>query len=351
MLIAQLIALASVAAAASIQSRRSGDGPAEQCASFAGELDLGNATVWFSQFITAGTNLSLPDYNATCGSPYQLVSTDVCRVALYVPTSAQSGISMEAWLPTNWTGRFLSTGNGGLGGCIAYGDLDYTTSLGFAAVATNNGHNGTSGGAFYNNPDVVEDFAYRALHTGVVVGKEISNLYYGREHTKSYYLGCSTGGRQGFKEVQSFPDDFDGVVAGAPAFAFNNLTSWSGHFYAILHQTAPDAIPPISAWSAIHEDVLKQCDQIDGLKDGIIEDAMACNYQPESLICPPGINVGSSSSCLTAAQARTVRQLLAPLYGENGALVYPGIQPGSEVIDAFLYYSGQSFPFTDDWFK
>jgi feruloyl esterase len=77
---------------------------------------------------------------------------------------------MEVWLPQNWTGRFLSTGNGGLGGCIQYEDLDYATSLGFASVGTNNG-------------------------------------------------------RQGFKAVQTFPNDFNGVVAGAPAFSFNNLTS------------------------------------------------------------------------------------------------------------------------------
>lgn len=259
---------------------------------------------------------------------------------------------MEAWLPRNWTSRFLSTGNGGVGGCISYSDLDYTASLGFAAVGTNNGHNGTSGGAFYNNPDVIEDFAYRAMHTGVVVGKQISKAFYGRDYSKSYYLGCSTGGRQGFKAVQSFPDDFDGVVAGAPAFAFNNLTSWSGHFYTILQQAGEAGTPPVSVWPAIHQNVLEQCDEIDGYKDGIIEDALTCNYHPESLICSPGDDsAGNSSTCLTGAQALTVRQLLAPVYGENGVLVYPAMQPGSEVDDAYIYYSGESFPYTDDWFR
>jgi feruloyl esterase len=78
--------------------------------------------------------------------------------------------------------------------------------------------------AFYNNPDVLHDFADRSMHTGVVVGKEVTKQYYGTAHKKSYYLSCSTGGRQGFKAVQSYPDDFDGVVAGAPVNIPTSLT-------------------------------------------------------------------------------------------------------------------------------
>jgi len=133
-----------------------------KCSSIIPKLKIENATVYFSTFIPAGTNLSLPENNSTCGQTFQLVSVDLCRIALYVSTSKRSGINMEAWLPANWTGRFLSVGNGGLAGCVGYGDLAYTASLGFASVGANNGHNGTSGGAFYNNADVVADFAYRS---------------------------------------------------------------------------------------------------------------------------------------------------------------------------------------------
>ncbi|KAG7108822.1 feruloyl esterase B-1 like protein [Verticillium longisporum] len=146
---------------------------------------------------------------------------------------------METWLPLNWSGRFLSTGNGGLGGCIQYEDIQYAASLGFATVGTNNGHDGGDGSTF-TQLEVVEDYAYRALHTGVVLGKQVSRTFYGRPHTKSYYLGCSTGGRQGFKEAQSFPDDFDGIVAGAPAFSFNSLTSWSSFFYPLTGPPTAD---------------------------------------------------------------------------------------------------------------
>lgn len=118
--------------------------------------------VHFSEFVAAGTNLSLPENDPTCTQSFIAVGADICRIALSVSTSGRSGFNMEAWLPSNWTGRFLSTGNGGLNGCVGYDTLSYSTALGFAAVGTNNGHNGTSGKPFYNNSDVVEDFAYRA---------------------------------------------------------------------------------------------------------------------------------------------------------------------------------------------
>ncbi|THU92545.1 tannase-domain-containing protein [Dendrothele bispora CBS 962.96] len=133
---------------------------------------------------------------------------------MFVATSEWSAISLEAWFLRNWTGRFLSTENGGLSGCIQYEDLAYTAALGFATVGANNGHNGTSGAPFLDNLDVFEDFSFRYMHTGVVVGKNPTKTFYGSPYTKSYYLGCSTGGRQGLKSVQDFPEDFDGVVAG-----------------------------------------------------------------------------------------------------------------------------------------
>jgi feruloyl esterase len=132
------------------------------CGSIAQNLNVSNTIVYFSQFVAAGTNLSLPDNNVTCAQPSQVVPADICRIALYVATSNRSGISMEAWLPANWTGRFLSAGNGGVGGCIGYSEMAYASGYGFASVGANNGHNGTSGGAFLNNADIVADFAYRS---------------------------------------------------------------------------------------------------------------------------------------------------------------------------------------------
>lgn len=133
-----------------------------KCASFGSKFTVDGGNVYFSQFVPAGTNLSLPDNDPSCTQPFVVVPKDICRVSLSVATSKRSGLNMETWLPSNWTGRFLSTGNGGLNGCIGYGQLAYASSLGFSSSATNNGHNGTRGTSFYNNADVVADFAHRA---------------------------------------------------------------------------------------------------------------------------------------------------------------------------------------------
>lgn len=334
--------------AAALASKVSASSFEKQCAKLASSLTIANATVWFTESVAAGTNLTFPDNDATCARPSQVVSVDMCRVALYVATTSRSGISMEAWLPKNWTGRFLSTGNGGLSGCIQYEDLAYTVGLGFSTVGANNGHNGTSGKAFYNNPEVVNDFAYRSVHTGVVVGKEISKSFYGKTHKKSYYLGCSTGGRQGFKSAQAYPDDFDGIVAGAPAVAFTNLTSWSGHFFTITGTKNSSSFVPANLWPIIHKDILAQCDGLDGAVDGILEDPLLCNYRPESLICQ-GTN---TTNCLTGTQAAAVRAIYSPLYGNGGALVFPRLQPGAELLGlSSILFTGAGFSYTDDWFE
>lgn len=218
-------------------------------------------------------------------------------------------------------------------------------------MATNNGYNGTTGEPFYNNVEVVEDYVYRALHTGVILGKEVSASFYGEAHKKSYYFGCSTGGRQGFKEAQDFPEDFDGYVVGAPALALENLTSWSGSFYVETGTTDAPTFVPLSMWPVIHQDILDQCDHLDGYVDGIIEDAALCsNYTlSKSLLCSSGSN---STACLTDVQANTVREIFSPVINnETNSLVYPAMQPGSELLAQYIYYSGSPFSYTTDWYR
>ncbi|THU92543.1 tannase and feruloyl esterase [Dendrothele bispora CBS 962.96] len=265
------------------------------CSSITSQVSIPNATVYFSSLVPGGTNLTFPDNDPTCTRPSQLVLTDMCRIAMF-------GINFEAWFPRNWTGRFLSTGNGGLSGCIQYEDLAYAAALGFATVGANNGHNGTSGAPFLNNPDVVETSPFvRAMHTGVVT-------FYGSPYTKSYYLGCSTGGRQGLKSVQDFPEDFDGVVAGAPAVDFDHLNDWSA-----------------------------QCDEIDGVKDGVIEDPNLCDYDPSTLVCVEGSTNQTNTTCITEAQAGMIKNVFKPFFIE-GQFAYPRMQPAPST-------------YTSDWFR
>lgn len=269
---------------------------------------------------------------------------------MYVATSNVSGITMEAWLPEDWNGRFLSTGNGGLNGCIGYDDLAYATSYQFAAVGANNGHNGTSGRPFLDAPEVVEDFAYRSVHTGVVVGKELTESFYASSINHSYYLGCSTGGRQGMKSAQEFPNDFDGIVAGAPAFDFNHLIDWSFWLSAVagFDNTSSSFIHE-SLWEVVNDEVLSQCDSLDGATDGIIEDPDLCIPILSTLICPS--NATNTSACLNPGQYERAAMTLQPLYNDSGILIYPRLQPGAQAASYPILLSGKPFIYSSDWYK
>lgn len=231
---------------------------------------------------------------------------------------------------------------------IQYEDLAYTVQHGFSAVATNNGHNGTSGEAFLNHPEVIIDYSWRAVYTGVVLGKEITDQFYGKPHQKSYYIGCSTGGRQGFKLVQDFPDLFDGVIVGAPAIHLTGLLSESANFYRILGGQGSPTFLSYPQWLFVHDAILKQCDSLDGFKDGLIEDTDICQPNPELLLCPDSTK--DSPTCLQPAQIEAVKQVFSDVVA-NGTFIYPRMNPGSEVISALALYNGQPFAFSADWFK
>ncbi|KAH6612398.1 ferulic acid esterase [Boeremia exigua] len=325
------------------------------CTTFASELHVPNVKVQFSQYLPKGYNLSVPDFPQSCieaqgSSPYQVIRADVCRIAMLVNTSDTSSMTLEAWLPSNWTGRFLSGGNGGLSGCVQYVDLSYGSSSGFATVSGNNGHNGSSAEPFFQQPDVLEDYVYRAIYTGSVVGKKVTTTFYGENIHKSYFMGCSGGGRQGFKLAQSFPDVFDGIVAAAPALDFVNLINWGGYLSTLAgFETNSSTFITESLWQIIHEEVLNQCDALDGAVDGIIEDTDLCHPQFEPLICSEGTS--DSTVCLSGAQAATVRALYEPLYGVDGALLYPRLQPGTETTTYSTYFSGEPSMLASEWFK
>lgn len=208
--------------------------------------------------------------------------------------------------------------------------------MGFASVGTNSGHNGSSGRALLNNPDAVEDFAYRSVHTGVVVGKELTTHFYGVPYTKSYYSGCSTGGRQGFKEMQDFPYDFDGILAGAPAIAFTRLVSWGGMFFQKTGPEDAETFITSKLWAVVYDEVLRQCDALDGAVDGILEHPDLCQFNPEVLLC----GQGQTSQCLTGKQAEQVRAVFSPLYGQGGQLLYPRLQPGLNTRKQLPFYLG-----------
>ncbi len=169
-----------------------------------------------------------------------------------------------------------------------------------------------------------------------VIAKTVVNSYYNSQYTKAYYYGCSTGGRQGLQSAQMFPADFDGISAGACAADFNHLTGWSGNFYPITGTSSAPTFVTGAQWKAINAAVLSQCDGIDGVYDGIIEDPDLCVFNSTGLLC----STSNSANCLTTEQAATVAKIFSPLRGTQGELLYPSMQPGAETYDSSFYYGG-----------
>ncbi|KAF2448890.1 tannase and feruloyl esterase [Karstenula rhodostoma CBS 690.94] len=320
--------LLSVAIFAGLASSRPSTSFQENCESLADKIKLDYTfEVNIAQYVPPNTTIDLvaEGLNATCsGNTTTPVPIGVCRLNLRVETSNSSEVYTEVWLPENWKGRILTTGNGGLAGCIQYPELTYGASYGFASFGTNNGHNGTSAGAFFHQPEVYEDYSWRAVYTGAVVGKSITEQFYGDVCGKSYYLGCSTGGRQGWKAVQKNPGLFDGVVAGAPAI---DIWAHLGFFgYALQTLGFNTSSVTLAQWGAVQQEVLNQCDGLDGARDGILEDPSACEFDWTALVCSSTLN---SSTCFTPDQVEAAAKLFGPIT-YNGTLMHPGHSHGYE---------------------
>ena len=138
-----------------------------------------------------------------------------------------------------------------------------------------------------------------------------------------------------------FPRDFDGIVAGSPALDFNNLQSWRASFLPITgRNTTSEFISKIVWANLIHDEILKQCDGLDGIIDGIIEDPNLCHFNPETLLCRT-----YDANCLDPVQVKIVQKVFSPL--ENGKLIYPAMQPGSEIMAAEKLYAGAPFSYSE----
>lgn len=213
---------------------------------------------------------------------------------------------------------------------VGYSDMAYTSSMGFAVVGDNAGHNATSydGTAFWNDNEAVLDWVYRSRHAAVVAGKEVVEQYYGIPHNYSYYLGCSTGGRQGLKSAQTYPEDFDGIIAGSAASDLNHLIDWEGRFYLITGFGTDARSMSYDQWTFVHEQVLDQCDEaLDGVADGIVEDSSICDFNSTVLLC----SVSDDTRCLTQTQVTAVDNVYSQLYDQEGNLLYPRLSPGTEL--------------------
>ncbi len=247
-------------------------------------------------------------------------------------------------LPENFNGRFLQWGDGGKDG-----DLDFANHRvadGYAVTNSNTGHDsGTEpGSAFgYNNRQAEIDFGYRAVHLTVMAGKTLVNNYYNRAPDYSYFEGCSTGGRQGLMEAQRYPNDFDGIVAGAPVNyyqAMNAAGTWNlqrmfkDNFAGNLaiDSNGDGQRDSVELVRILNDAVLQKCDANDGIRDGVLNNPLSCDFDPRvdlaDHMCPSS---GNGAVCFNDAQIQTIADFYSGPYDSNGTVIYPGRTKGSEL--------------------
>jgi feruloyl esterase len=280
-------------------------------------LSLPNVAIRSASPIAAG-QFMLP--NAAPGAPPRNVPA-FCRVVGVVLPE----LNFELWLPVQWNRKYEAVGNGGLAGVISYTAMVDPVNRGYAVGSTDTGHlaGGEDGAWALGHLQRVVNYGQRAIHEMAQADKAIIRAYYGAPPTHSYFNGCSYGGKQAFTEVQRYPGDFDGVIAGDPA---NNFTRHyvGGHLWSALAMDGDGYIPAAKV-PILADAVNKACDALDGIQDGVLNDPRRCHFDPSTLLCRNG-----DTHCLTAAQVDAVRKLWAGWRDAEGQQLYPGLVPGGE---------------------
>ena len=251
-----------------------------------------------------------------------------CRVTGVLRPTSDSQIRFEVWMPEQgWNARLLGTGNGGFAGSIWYRLMVSYLKRGFAVAGSDGGHQAEAGDASwaYGHPEKVKDFGWRAVHLTTERAKQILNAYYGKSAEKAYFDSCSDGGREALMEAQRFPEDYDGILAGAPANAWSTmLGAGVGALQSLIGD--PTAYIPDMKLAAIQKASLAACDALDGVKDGVIGDPAQCRFDPEVLLCKKG----DALDCLTQPQVDALKALYAGPKDAQGKVVFPGYSMGDE---------------------
>ena len=283
-----------------------------------GKLTLPNTEVVSAAQVAAGSFTP----QATPGKAVDVPA--FCRVTLHAAPTPDSQIGIEVWMPdvSAWNGKLLGIGNGGYDSVLDYPAMADGLRKGYSVVATDQGHTGDSLRFVVGHPDKLVDWADRAIHVMTATAKLVVRDGMGRFPDYAYFNGCSTGGFQGMAETQRHPDDYDGVVAGAPGYPRLNLSASFLAAWAANHDKNGGEILPVSKLAMLNKAAVDSCG-----KDGVIEDPRACHFDPAALQC----KAGDDATCLTAAQVGVVRAIYSgPRNPRTGSPVFPGWDPGSE---------------------
>src|ERR1700676_3556169 len=300
--------------------------PCEQLA----QLALPNTKITSAQTIAAGA-FSPP----AAASPWLIGNPSLykqlpafCRVTADDKPTPDSDIKIEVWMTARgWNGKFRGQGNGGFAGEMDYRSLALAILQGYASASTDTGHAASGIDATWalGHAERIIDFAYRAIHDMTLLSKATVKAFYGDAPKHSYFANCSNGGRQALMEAQRYPEDYDGILAGAPANYWTHLLS-SALWDAQATTVDPDRYIPASKVPAIAHAVLAACDAKDGLTDGIVNDPRQCHFDPAVMLCKQG----NSDSCLTKPQAISLKKLYEGAHDSKGQQIFPGFVPGGE---------------------
>jgi feruloyl esterase len=288
---------------------------------------LPDTTITKAEAVAAGA-FTLPNLNAAQQGAFRGLPA-FCRVAATIHSTSDSEIKIEVWMPAEgWNRKFMGVGNGGWSGAIVYPALATALGRGYAAASTNTGHDGGDASFVPGHPEKLVDFAYRAVHEMTVKAKAVAEAYYGNAPSRAYWNGCSSGGKQGLKESQRFPRDYDGIIAGAPANYWTHLMA--GDLWpAVVTQKDPAASLPPAKLDVLHKAALAACDKLDGVEDGLLENPTACRFDPATVQCKDA----AQDTCLSEPQVEAARKIYAGARNpRTGKQVFPGMTPGSELV-------------------
>ena len=305
--------LALAAATVSVQQSAPVTVPADNCAALIGERD----GISVKRAVAIEPD---PLWTVETDSYYQglPVSVPFCRVE----GAIESNIGFELWLPLKWNGRMLGAGVGGDAGRYNFLDMSLRVEQGFATITTDSGHK-ASQARWMSDPKARTDYTHRAVHLTAQAGKALAKRFYSQPVKRSYFTGCSGGGRQALKEMQNYPGDYDGVIAGAPG-PYMPLQSVRMLWFALEQQRNPAAALREQDWALYEAEATRSCDANDGVIDGIVENPAACNFSPEQLLCKKG----ESEDCITAPRLSMLKSIISPMPDEQGNAMDSGLFPG-----------------------
>src|SRR4051812_12004204 len=293
---------------------------------------FGTHTAYAQQSCESLVSLKLP-YTAITAATSAPAGTAPahCDVRAVIRPSRDSEIKFALWLPvaSAWNAKYRQEGNGGWAGVINTAAFAEPLRRGYAVAGTDDGHEG-GGGANWaiGHPEKLIDFGYRAVHETAVQSKAIIRAFYGRDPERSYFDGCSDGGREALMEAQRFPEDFVGILAGAPANNWSHLfTAFVWNERALL-ATPESAIPPAKL-PVIQRAVMAACDRLDGVSDGLLENPRACTFDPAVLLCKGA----DAANCLSKPQVDALQKIYdGPRNPRTGERIFVGQPAGTEAV-------------------